>query len=184
MPLVAKGPKKLGTAEEEQNGKAKAQEVENEEKEESFVLVSNIPSSWHTHHLRWDQWIFQSYFYSKIHLCASGDTSVAGLRMRASAHSTSDTGQKKASLIQHRTILIQERHWQNETIFVGKDVAVAERAAAEEQNQRIDLMQKYSEETCTRVHLPGGLLLFWVLPKVYPEYFHKYIKETYSKAHL
>ena len=44
--------------------------------------------------------------------------------------------------------------------FVGKDVAVAERAVAEEQNQRIDLMQKYSEETCTRVHLPGGLLLF------------------------
>ena len=29
MPLVAKGPKKLGTAEEEQNGKAKAQEVLN-----------------------------------------------------------------------------------------------------------------------------------------------------------
>ena len=50
--LVPKAPKKLGTAEEEQNGKAKAQEVENEEKEESFVLVSNIPSSWHTHHLR------------------------------------------------------------------------------------------------------------------------------------
>ena len=43
--------------------------------------------------------------------------------------------------------------------FVGKDVAVAERAAAEEQTQRIDLMQKYSEETCTRVHLPGGFLL-------------------------
>ena len=52
MPLVANGPKKLGTAEEEQNGKANAPEVENEEKEESFVLVSNIPSSWHTHHLR------------------------------------------------------------------------------------------------------------------------------------
>ena len=59
MPLVAKGPKKSGTAEEEQNGKAKVQEVENEEKEESFVLVSNIPSSWHTHHLRWDQKIFK-----------------------------------------------------------------------------------------------------------------------------
>ena len=44
--------------------------------------------------------------------------------------------------------------------FVGKDVAVAERAVAEEQNQRIDLMQKYSEETCTRVHLPGGRLCF------------------------
>ena len=44
--------------------------------------------------------------------------------------------------------------------FLGKDVAVAERVVAEEQNQRIDLMQKYSEETCTRVHLPGGLLLF------------------------
>ena len=47
--------------------------------------------------------------------------------------------------------------------FVGKDVAVAERAVAEEQNQRIDLMQKYSEETCTRVHLPGGLLHFLIL---------------------
>ena len=116
MPLVAKGPKKLGTAEEEQNGKAKAQEVENEEKDESFVLVSNIPSSWHTHHLRWDQQIFQSYFCSKVHLCTSGDTSVAGLRMRASAHSTSDTGQKKASPIQHWTILIQGRHCQNGTI--------------------------------------------------------------------
>ena len=49
--------------------------------------------------------------------------------------------------------------WKVLSKFVGKDVAVAERAVAEEQNQRIDLMQKYSEETCTRVHLPGGFLL-------------------------
>ena len=54
--------------------------------------------------------------------------------------------------------------------FVGKDVAVVERAVAEEQTQRIDLMQKYSEETCTRVHLPGGLLLF--------------LKETCAKVHF
>ena len=52
---------------------------------------------------------------------------------------------------------------------------------AEEQNQRIDLMQKYSEETCTRVHLPGGLLLFLVLPKVYSEYCQKYSEQTCTK---
>ena len=47
---------------------------------------------------------------------------------------------------------------------------MAERAVAEEQNQRIDLMQKYSEETRTRVHLPGGLILF--------------LEETCAKVHL
>ena len=60
--------------------------------------------------------------------------------------------------------------WKALSKFVGKDVAVAERAVAEEQTQRIDLMQKYSEETCTRVHLPGGLLLF--------------LEETCAKVHL
>ena len=44
-----------------------------------------------------------------------------------------------------------------EVILIGKDVAVAERAVAEEQRQRIDLLQNYSEETCSRVHLPGGV---------------------------
>ena len=53
MPLVAKGQKGLG------KGKSKLideeeEEISKEENEEdkSFVLVSNIPSSWHTHHLR------------------------------------------------------------------------------------------------------------------------------------
>ena len=54
MPLVAKGQRELGT------GKRKPNEEEEKDKEketvaeqdESFVLVSNIPSSWHTHHLR------------------------------------------------------------------------------------------------------------------------------------
>ena len=54
MPLVAKGQRELGT------GKRKKKEEEEKDKEketvaeqdESFVLVSNIPSSWHTHHLR------------------------------------------------------------------------------------------------------------------------------------
>ena len=40
-------------------------------------------------------------------------------------------------------------------LSTGKDVAVAERAVEEEQRQRIDLLQNYSEETCTRVHVPG-----------------------------
>ena len=45
--------------------------------------------------------------------------------------------------------------WQKHT---GKDVAVAERAVEEEQRQRIDLLQNYSEETCTRVHMPGEVI--------------------------
>ena len=36
---------------------------------------------------------------------------------------------------------------------------MAERAVEEEQRQRIDLLQNYSEETCTRVHVPGEDLL-------------------------
>ena len=47
----------------------------------------------------------------------------------------------------------------------GKDVAVAERAVAEEQRQRIDLLQNYSEETCTRVHMPG-LTFCWIESRV------------------
>ena len=40
-------------------------------------------------------------------------------------------------------------------IVPGRDVAVVERARMEEKRQRIDLLQKYSEDTCSRVHVPG-----------------------------
>ena len=55
MPLVAKGRRELGTGKRKPNGeeeKSKEEETLAEE-DESFVLVSNIPSSWHTHHLRY-----------------------------------------------------------------------------------------------------------------------------------
>ena len=54
--------------------------------------------------------------------------------------------------------------WQKQC-HTGKDVAVAERAVAEEQRQRIDLLQNYSEETCTRVHMPG-LTFCWIESRV------------------
>ena len=51
MPLVAKGQKELGKS--KQNDEEEKNNTEETVKEdESFVLVSNIPSTWHTHHLR------------------------------------------------------------------------------------------------------------------------------------
>ena len=55
MPLVAKGQTKLGKDKSKQNDEEKKENSKEEktaEEDESFVLVSNIPSSWHTHHLR------------------------------------------------------------------------------------------------------------------------------------
>ena len=54
MPLVAKGQKGLGKGKSnpiaEEEGEINKEEGEEEDK--SFVLVSNIPPSWHTPHLR------------------------------------------------------------------------------------------------------------------------------------
>ena len=56
MPLVAKGQTKLGQGKSKPNDEEKKEtnnkEEETVEEDLSFVLVSNIPSSWHTHHLR------------------------------------------------------------------------------------------------------------------------------------
>ena len=56
MPLVARGQRELGTGKRQQNEEEKKEKNQEEEtlaeEDESFVLVSNIPSSWHTHHLR------------------------------------------------------------------------------------------------------------------------------------
>ena len=55
MPLVAKGQTKLGKGKSIPNDEEKKENSKEEEtakEDESFVLVSNIPSSWHTHHLR------------------------------------------------------------------------------------------------------------------------------------
>ena len=56
MPLVAKGQTKLGQGKSKSNDEEKKEtnkeEEETAEKDQLFVLVSNIPSSWHTHHLR------------------------------------------------------------------------------------------------------------------------------------
>merc|ERR1719391_1824278 len=116
MPLVAKGQTKFGQSKSKPNDEETKETTKEEEtvKEDlSFVLVSNIPSSWHTHHLRrhFSDWVEDESF-TTFHF----------------------------------------RHRPEK----GKDVAVAERAVAEEQRQRIDLLQNYSEETCTRVHVPGS----------------------------
>ena len=53
MPLVAKGQKELGKGKSKQNDEEEKNNTEETVKEdESFVLVSNVPSTWHTHHLR------------------------------------------------------------------------------------------------------------------------------------
>ena len=56
MPLVAKGQRQLGIGKSKPNDEEEKEKKEEEETivegDESFVLVSNIPSSWHTHHLR------------------------------------------------------------------------------------------------------------------------------------
>ena len=53
MPLVGKGQKELGRGKSKPNDEEeKTNTGEAAGEDESFVLVSNVPSTWHTHNLR------------------------------------------------------------------------------------------------------------------------------------